>query len=679
MRATLRLGAARSPGDRAGTAAGPGEPRIQRAHRLSDTASDVAPTPRIQRSPIPIHRTDPTPTIRRKIGNDGTPFVNRQVRKLADPGKGKVGTIKSWNYGGGLWAIAGVVGATNVVYSVQFDDEVQSISGGDDGYELIAPSSAKAAPSGPPPVSAPKPPVRDEAADAETTAAVDALIARLGKPLTDLRDTNGLSHRERKDLLKQLADTKKSPEHLPTNDALVKLTASVVAVENSFRDYAAETVRNRQVRDNEIKAAEAKRAQDEIERKAREEVEWANKQRCGKSYGQFSSKVSDARQLALLLGSTPRGEEGQLLECLQREYDPGDLLRLLQRPVRPSIARDLLARIDDRPFEQLNTLLDHIQPGEHSQLSVLLSRTAPDKSTLVALLIHLKDSAKAAVAVMAKAADGAEASVLAMLVGGRSATETTSLLSTVSGGADTAGAATISAGVADLATARTLLDQPGVEGNAKQALDVFAHATVAKNVAVATELLNKQGNASDALALLEHGCSLVQAGQLLATTGIADAGADAVWCLAKNCSVADLVALLSVRTATEIRSYHAVGHGFVFVKNELAITPTQQFWAGETCGAPAFAGSAKSIADIIADARKPVADREYAGGAHFGNHGRLDSQQRPVMFLPPANDYREYDLKPFTTAENRGTRRIVVGGGHMYYTADHYRTFERFA
>jgi guanyl-specific ribonuclease Sa len=40
--------------------------------------------------------------------------------------------------------------------------------------------------------------------------------------------------------------------------------------------------------------------------------------------------------------------------------------------------------------------------------------------------------------------------------------------------------------------------------------------------------------------------------------------------------------------------------------------------------------------------------------------------------------YREYDLR-LHDGSNRGKRRMVVGGGKKFYTADHYGTFAKFA
>ncbi|TXT21060.1 MAG: guanine-specific ribonuclease N1 and T1 [Gallionellaceae bacterium] len=56
--------------------------------------------------------------------------------------------------------------------------------------------------------------------------------------------------------------------------------------------------------------------------------------------------------------------------------------------------------------------------------------------------------------------------------------------------------------------------------------------------------------------------------------------------------------------------------------------------------------------------------------AVFGNYEKLLPQQ-------PRGYYREYTVKT-PGARNRGARRIVCGAlPECYYTADHYRTFQR--
>lgn len=58
-------------------------------------------------------------------------------------------------------------------------------------------------------------------------------------------------------------------------------------------------------------------------------------------------------------------------------------------------------------------------------------------------------------------------------------------------------------------------------------------------------------------------------------------------------------------------------------------------------------------------------------GVEFGNYERL-------LPLRQRGYYREFTV-PTPGASNRGARRIVVGGngGEYFYTADHYRSFQR--
>jgi ribonuclease T1 len=57
-------------------------------------------------------------------------------------------------------------------------------------------------------------------------------------------------------------------------------------------------------------------------------------------------------------------------------------------------------------------------------------------------------------------------------------------------------------------------------------------------------------------------------------------------------------------------------------------------------------------------------------GVVFGNFERLLPAQ-------PRGYYREFTV-PTPGASNRGARRIVAGGnGEYFYTADHYRSFQR--
>ena len=85
-----------------------------------------------------------------------------------------------------------------------------------------------------------------------------------------------------------------------------------------------------------------------------------------------------------------------------------------------------------------------------------------------------------------------------------------------------------------------------------------------------------------------------------------------------------------------------------------------------------------ALAALPAEARQAVALIKRGGpytyqrdGVVFGNYENL---------LPPRQRgyYREFTV-PTPGASNRGARRIIAGGGtvEFYYTADHYRSFQR--
>lgn len=83
------------------------------------------------------------------------------------------------------------------------------------------------------------------------------------------------------------------------------------------------------------------------------------------------------------------------------------------------------------------------------------------------------------------------------------------------------------------------------------------------------------------------------------------------------------------------------------------------------------------VASLPAEAHQTLALIRSGGpfpyekdGATFGNRERL---------LPPRSRtfYREYTVRT-PGRQDRGARRIVVGGGReFYWTADHYRSFQR--
>jgi len=95
----------------------------------------------------------------------------------------------------------------------------------------------------------------------------------------------------------------------------------------------------------------------------------------------------------------------------------------------------------------------------------------------------------------------------------------------------------------------------------------------------------------------------------------------------------------------------------------------------------AFAANARAgdiaLAELPAEARHTLALIRAGGpfahaqdGRTFGNRERLLPQRERGYYL-------EYTVRT-PGARDRGARRIVAGsGGEFYYTADHYRSFQR--
>jgi ribonuclease T1 len=84
-----------------------------------------------------------------------------------------------------------------------------------------------------------------------------------------------------------------------------------------------------------------------------------------------------------------------------------------------------------------------------------------------------------------------------------------------------------------------------------------------------------------------------------------------------------------------------------------------------------------ALSDLPAEAQRTIQLIKRGGpfpyerdGVVFGNYERLLPAQRRGY-------YHEYTV-PTPGARNRGARRIIAGGsGEYYYTADHYRSFQR--
>jgi hypothetical protein len=247
----------------------------------------------------------------------------------------------------------------------------------------------------------------------------------------------------------------------------------------------------------------------------------------------------------------------------------------------------------------------------------------------------------------------------------------------------------------DTTSAKTLLETPGLKGGASDALDLLAHDEVKNDISKAAALLSKKGSATDIMWILQAKkkpdplITVADVEQILNTAKFERGqGEDAAEVLkSAGATVTKFVQLLAWRTPSQIWSYidkTRGSHKFTFVYNKLVADNNQTFWTDETCAEPSYSGSANSINDIIANAANPPIVGRYAGGNTFGNYGGVDNYGKMNMFLPgDANQneitYREYDLREYDTDPNRGKRRMVVGNGKKFYTADHYGTFAKFA
>ncbi len=79
---------------------------------------------------------------------------------------------------------------------------------------------------------------------------------------------------------------------------------------------------------------------------------------------------------------------------------------------------------------------------------------------------------------------------------------------------------------------------------------------------------------------------------------------------------------------------------------------------------------AKDVADQV-KSRNGTPPDGYKGGKVYENQPRGTGQK-----LPEGPTYKEYDVHPNISGQNRGAERIVIGSdGSMWYTNDHYETF----
>lgn len=83
------------------------------------------------------------------------------------------------------------------------------------------------------------------------------------------------------------------------------------------------------------------------------------------------------------------------------------------------------------------------------------------------------------------------------------------------------------------------------------------------------------------------------------------------------------------------------------------------------------------VADLPAEARTTLRLIERGGPFPYRKDGTVFGNRERVLPANPRGYYREYTV-PTPGSRDRGARRIVTGEkGERYYTADHYRSFNR--
>jgi len=87
--------------------------------------------------------------------------------------------------------------------------------------------------------------------------------------------------------------------------------------------------------------------------------------------------------------------------------------------------------------------------------------------------------------------------------------------------------------------------------------------------------------------------------------------------------------------------------------------------------------SAIGIAQLPPEARNTLRLIERGGPFPYRKDGTVFGNRERLLPANPRGYYREYTV-PTPGSRDRGARRIVTGEqGERYYTADHYRSFNR--
>ena len=93
-------------------------------------------------------------------------------------------------------------------------------------------------------------------------------------------------------------------------------------------------------------------------------------------------------------------------------------------------------------------------------------------------------------------------------------------------------------------------------------------------------------------------------------------------------------------------------------------------------GALAFSNEV-SLKQLPPEARQTLALIKAGGPFPYSKDGTVFGNREGLLPKQKRGYYREYTVKT-PGSRDRGARRIVAGGaGELYYTEDHYRTFQR--
>jgi ribonuclease T1 len=88
-------------------------------------------------------------------------------------------------------------------------------------------------------------------------------------------------------------------------------------------------------------------------------------------------------------------------------------------------------------------------------------------------------------------------------------------------------------------------------------------------------------------------------------------------------------------------------------------------------------GDGIGVRDLPIEARATLALIKAGGPFPYVQDGRVFSNREKLLPLQRRGYYREYTVRT-PGVRDRGARRIVAGiGGEYYYSADHYRSFQR--